>query len=716
MEFRRVWTLNGPNYWANCPVVEILVDLGAWRDQSSEQIPGFNDRLKSWLPTLIEHRCSVGERGGFFQRLERGTYLAHILEHVALELQNLSGSHCGFGRARELDEDGVYRVAIQFEEESLVRACIDAARELLMAAVEQRPFDVEQLLLRLRELACDVRLGPSTSAIVRAAKTRGIPVRRLNSASLVQLGQGAKSRRICTAETDRTSAIAEAVAQDKDLTRILLRSAGVPVPMGEPVHSPEHAWKVAQELGLPVVLKPQFGNHGRGVMTDLRTQEQVERAYATAREESRHLMVEQFIPGVDHRVLVIGNRMIAAAVRHPACVVGDGMSTIRMLVEQVNRDPRRSDGHSTVLSYIKLDAIGLEVLAEQGYDPDTVLPAGTMALIRRNGNLSTGGTATDVTDRVHPEVAARAIEAARIVGLDIAGVDVVATDISRSLEEQRGAIVEVNAGPGLRMHLEPTEGSPRPVGDAIIEMLFAKGETGRIPTVAVTGMNGRETITRLVAHLLQATGRMVGVVNSHGTFLGKRHLFGLEGSYSSAARSLLLNPLLEAAVFAVEPEFVYREGLGFDRCDVGIVTKLGTETSLELLGLDTLEQRLRLDRCVVDVVLPSGAAVLSADDPLVVAMAKACKGSVIFFSQDAHSPVIVEHRAAGGRAVVLRDGVFILATGSEELRLLTLLDVPFVHTSPEPVQMEIILAGIAAGWSLQMPAEALRLALSLFTA
>ncbi len=716
MEFRRVWTLNGPNYWANYPVLEAVVDLGALRDRSSEMIPGFNDRLQSWLPSLVEHRCSVGERGGFFQRLERGTYLAHILEHVALELQTLAGSHCGFGRARELDEDGVYRVAIQFEEESLARACLDAGQQLLLAAVSGQPYDVAQKLRDLRELAYDVRLGPSTHAIVRAAKARGIPVRRLNQESLVQLGQGAKSRRICTAETDRTSAIAEAVAQDKELTRTLLRSAGLPVPNGRTVSSAEVAWEVAQELGLPVVVKPQFGNHGRGVQTDLQTREQVLRAYATAREESPHLMVEQFIEGVDHRILVIGDRMIAAAVRHPAHVVGDGSSTVRELVEQVNRDPRRSAGHSTVLSLIKLDAIGLEVLAEQGHTPDSVLPAGCLALIRRNGNLSTGGTATDVTDRVHPEVAVRAVEAARIVGLDIAGVDVVASDISRSLEEQRGAIVEVNAGPGLRMHIEPTEGLPRPVGDAIVELLFPKGETGRIPIAAITGTHGRATTSRLVAHLLKSTGKTVGVVNSSGTALGDRQLASSDRSDAVAARALLLNPSLEAAVFAVDAASIAREGLGFDRCDVGIVTNLGPESALDLCGLDSVEQRVRLDRCVVDVVLPTGTAVLNADDRLVAEMAPKCKGSVVYFSRDSQSAVVFEHRAGGGRAVVVRDGVFVLATGTDEVRLMTVLEVPYVHTAADAIQIENVLAGIAAGWSLNIPLESLRLSLHLFVA
>ncbi|MFM9066911.1 MAG: cyanophycin synthetase family protein, partial [Planctomycetota bacterium] len=522
MEFRRIWTLRGPNYWANFPVLEAEVDLGDWKDRSSDEIPGFNSRLKTWLPSLIEHRCSVGERGGFFQRLERGTYLAHILEHVALELQALAGSDCGYGRARELEQEGVYHVALQFEEEDLGRACLEAGRELCLAAALDQPFDVAATIARLKELSYDVRLGPSTRAIVRAAKARGIPHRRLNRDSLVQLGHGARARRICTAESDQTSAIAETVAQDKELTRSLLRAVGVPVPQGRPVSDAEDAWLAAQQLGLPVVVKPRDGNHGRGVATNLSTRPQVEKAYAAAREESRNIMVEQFIEGLDHRLLVINGQLIAAAIRDPAHVIGDGEHTVAELVALVNQDPRRSDGHSTSLSYIKLDTIGLEVLAEEGFTPHSVPPKGHKVLIRRNGNLSTGGTATDVTDRVHPEVARRAIEAARVIGLDIAGVDVVAVDISRSLEEQRAGVVEVNAGPGLRMHIEPTAGSSRPVGEAIVQMLFGEQQDGRLPTIGVSGLRGATTAVRHLAACLQAAGRVVGRVDPAGLHVGDR--------------------------------------------------------------------------------------------------------------------------------------------------------------------------------------------------
>ena len=369
-----------------------------------------------------------------------------------------------------------------------------------------------------------MQLGPSTAAIVAAAKARGIPFRRLNSGSLIQLGQGARQRRILTAETDRTSAIAESIAQDKDLTRSLLRAVGVPVPEGRPVVDAEDAWAAAREIDAPVVVKPRYGNQGRGVATDLTTREQVMAAFANAREEGDSVVVERFAPGVDYRVLVVGRRVVAASRRDPAQVVGDGRRTIAALVEEVNRDPRRAHYHATALSKIVLDPIALGVLEEQGYRPDSVPPAGMRVLVRRNANLSTGGTATDVTDEVHPDVAARAIDAARVIGLDIAGVDIVARDISRPMEEQGGVVVEVNAGPGLRMHLHPSAGSPRPVGEAIITMMFPEGQNGRIPLVAVTGVNGKTTTTRLIAHIFRATGKTIGMTCSDGIYIDGRRI------------------------------------------------------------------------------------------------------------------------------------------------------------------------------------------------
>ncbi len=612
MDIRKVLVLRGPNYWANFPVLEAWVDLGPLKDSPSDELPGFNDRLMAWLPTMIEHRCSIGERGGFFERLRRGTYQAHILEHVALELQSLAGDEVGFGRTRETAEEGVYKVALEYLEEAVGKAALEAARDLCLAAVYDKPFDVAESIRQLRALAQQSRLGPSTKSIVEAALARGIPARRLNTGSLVQLGYGARSRRILAAETDRTGAIAESIAQDKELTRTLLRAVGVPVPEGRAVESAADAWAAAEEIGLPVVVKPQFGNQGRGVATNLSAKEQVLAAYDAARQEESTIVVEQFAPGGDYRLLVVGDKVVAAARREPAQVIGDASHTVEELVRLANEDPRRGEDHATALSKIFLDAVALQVLADQGLTPTSIPANDVRVLIRRNANLSTGGTATDVTDLVHPDVAARAIDAARIVGLDIAGVDVVAIDISSPLESQRGVIVEVNAAPGLRMHLEPSVGKSRPVGEAVVGTLFAPGENGRIPIVAVTGVNGKTTTTRFISHILQGTGRRVGMTCTEGIFIDGRRIQTGDCSGPQSAQNILLNPAVDAAVLETARGGILRAGLGFDRCDVAVVTNIGEGDHLGLADINTLDKLARVKRTIVEALAPSGAAVLNA--------------------------------------------------------------------------------------------------------
>jgi cyanophycin synthetase len=716
MEFRRVLALRGPNIWADFPVLEAWVDLGELKDRPSNEIPGFNDRLMTWLPTMIEHRCSIGERGGFFERLRRGTYPAHILEHVTLELQTLAGTPVGFGKARETSEEGVYRVIVRYQEENVGRECLAAARELLLAAIHDRPFDVPAMIDRLRDFAQDECLGPSTRSIVDAARARGIPVRRLNAWSLVQLGYGARQRRIQAAETDRTGAIAEGIAQDKEMTRTLLQAVGVPVPVGRRVSDAEDAWAAACEIGVPVVVKPQDGNQGRGVATNLQTREQVLTAYAAAREESRSVIVERFAPGHDYRLLVVSGKVVAAARREPAQVVGDGARTIAELVEQVNLDPRRGDHHATSLSKIRLDAISLAVLSDQGFTPQSVPPAGKTVLIRRNGNLSTGGTAIDVTERIHPEVAARAVEAAAMVGLDVAGVDVVATDVTRPLEEQRGVVVEVNAAPGLRMHLEPSAGVARPVGEAIVATLFAPGENGRIPIVGVTGVNGKTTTARFIAHILKGTGRRVAMTCTDGIFIDDRRVDREDCSGPQSARAVLLNPAVEMAVFETARGGILREGLGFDRCDVAVVTNIGEGDHLGLADVQTIEELAAVKRCLVEAVSPQGTAVLNASDPLVVAMAEHCPGRIALFAAGGDLPAIIEHRGRGGRAVFVRHNTVVLAEAGREEPLVALERVPLTRGGRIAFQVENALASIAAAWSLGVATETIRARVESFAA
>lgn len=700
MEFQHIWVLRGANVWARCSVLEVELNLKDDCAVTEERLVAATNRLRMELPSLSRRPAAAD--------------LPALLRDVTLELQNLAGSPVTFGLVRPPGSDSFFRVVVEYEEEELGRACLDTARQLCLDALHDRPFPCADELSRLRELANDVRLGPSTAAIVRTARGRGIPVQRLYSGSLVQLGHAALQRRICTAETDATSALAETIAQDKQLTRFLLQAVGVPVPEGRPVTDADDAWKAAEEIGVPVVVKPQYGNHGRGVATNLTTREQVVRAYAAAREEGSSILVESYIPGDDYRLLVIGGRLVAAALREPAHVIGDGRSTITQLVAEVNRDPRRSDGHSTVLSFIKLDAVGLAVLSEQGYTPDSVPPSGQRVLIRRNGNLSTGGTATDVTDRVHPETAARALEAARAIGLDIAGVDVVAVDISRPLEGQRGAVVEVNAGPGLRMHLEPSAGTPRPVGEAIVSMLFAEGQTGRIPLIAVTGVNGKTTTTRLIAHLLRQRENGVALTCTDGIYLDDRRLRGNDCSGPRSARAVLLNPNVRVAVLETARGGILRQGLGFDRCDVAVVTNIGDGDHLSTHGIETVEGLARVKRTVVENVAPNGVAVLNAADPLVADMAGHCPGRVLFFAVDANHPLLVAHRARGERTVFARNGQIVFAEGQREEASIALEQVPLTHGGRVRFQVENVLAACAAVWSINLPFDAIRTGLGTF--
>lgn len=718
MEFRRIWTLRGPNLWARFPVFEVELDLG-----ESRTSPGFHERLSAWLPEFAEGHSITTELS-----------LTEVFERLALWLQVHSGSDVKYSTTRTAtnpDQKATpfFRVIVEYEEELLARPCIDAARDICLAALREEPYDVAGTLRTLRDKAHEVRLGPSTAAIVRAARKRGIPVQRMNEGSLVQLGYGARQHRICAAETDRTSAIAEAIAQDKQLTRSLLRTAGVPVPYGRPVNDAEDAWAAAQELGGPVVVKPRYGNHGRGVATNLSTREQVIQAYNAAREESSYIVVETYAPGVDYRALVIGGKLIAVALREPAHVIGDGVSTINQLIEQTNRDPRRSDGHATVLSYIKIDTVALGVLGEQSMTPDSIPPAGQKVLIRRNANLSTGGTATDVTDQVHPQVALRVVDATLAVGLDIAGVDVVVEDISKPLEPQHGVIVEVNAGPGLRMHLEPSAGKPRPVGEAVVDTLFRPGQTGRIPIVAVTGVNGKTTTTRLIAHILRqlrgahpvlapqgTTGLTVGMTCTDGTYINGRRTETRDCSGPQSARAVLMSPRIDVAVLEKARGGILREGLGFDFCDVGVVTNIGAGDHLGLRGIETLDELARVKRVVVEAVAPTGTAVLNADDPLVVAMAAHCPGKITYFGQDEQNPVLAAHRRSGHQVIFIRKGEMVLAAGDREEIVISIDSVPATHQGRVGFQIDNVLAAVAAAWALQIPLETIRTGLQSFSA
>ncbi len=702
IDFINMVHLRGPNIWAYRPVVEALVDIGDLEDYPSNVIPGFYERLSAWLPTLVEHRCSVGERGGFLQRVRRGTWPGHILEHVALELQSLAGMPGGLGRARETPVRGVYKVIIRAWHEPLARAALYAGRDLVMAAIEDRPYDVQAVVDELRELADSLNLGPSTACIVDAADDRDIPAIRLSEANLLQLGYGANQRRIWTAETSRTSAIAEGISRNKDLTRQLLNACGVPVPQGRMVESADEAWEAAESIGLPVVVKPSDGNHGRGVFTNLTTRAEVDAAYAIAVDEGSGVIVERFIEGDEHRLLVVGGRVIAAARGEVAQVVGDGRSTIRELIEsQINSDPRRGNDEDHPLNVVRLDSAARLELARQGMDGDTVPPAGVEVVIQRNGNVS-----HDVTDLVHPEVAEQVSLAARVVGLDIAGVDLVTRDISRPLDEQGGAIVEVNAGPGLLMHLKPASGTPRPVGRAIVDDLFPGSDDGRIPVVGITGSTGKTGVARLVAHLLQLAGRSVGLACSDGLFFGRRRVEAGDCAHWEAGRRVLLNPAVQAAVIENGASAILGEGLSYDRCRIGVVTSIDPARTWPEFHMTEPEQLRQVYRTQVDVVLPDGAAVLNADDPMVAELAPLCDGAVVFYGLREAAPALAAHLADGGRAVLARGQDIVLAEGGIEIPVLARGELPAGGADEDLLSQ--ILAALAAAWALGIDVDMMR--------
>jgi cyanophycin synthetase len=654
-----------------------------------EQVERVFEHLRSLLPRME----GAGGLAGADQSTTAGppAGLAWAFGRLALALQRRVG--CPVEVAFVRPSLPVFRVAVQYEEEALGVACLLAARRLCLASLRgEEPVQPDTELASLRELAHEVRLGPSTVAIVRAARRQSIPAFRLNDGNLVQLGQGASQRRIWTAETDRTGAIAEVVAQDKNLTRQLLRGVGVPVPEGRPVRDPDDAWTAAEEIGVPVVVKPRHGNHGRGVTTNLLTREQVMRAFAAAREHGEEIVVERFVPGSDYRLLIVGAELVAAALRQPPQVVGDGRSTVSELVADLNRDPRRSDGHATSLSLVKLDAIALAVLAEQGQGPDSVPGDGETILIRRNANLSSGGTATDVTDRVHPQTAASAVAAARAVGLDIAGVDVVAPAIDQPLQQSGGAVIEVNAGPGLRMHLDPSAGTPRPVGKAIVRMLFPAGASGRIPLTALLGDTGRTA--QVLAHILASGGYLVGLAGAGGLTVGGRQVDARDSSDWQGTRAVLRNPRITAGVLEVAPSAILHEGLGFDRCDVAVVMRSPGERQ---------EERARLERVLIETIAPGGSAVLDAGDPGVAELASACPGSVVYYA-GTENEIVAAHLARAGRAVLAQKGQVVLARGS----------MREVVVPAEGLRIEDALASAGAAWALDLPVETIRAGLASF--
>jgi cyanophycin synthetase len=673
-------------------------------EESIAALPGFETRLRTRFPQ-ISQLAPTGH--------DETVPMAQVLELAALGLQAQAGCPVTFSRSTATVEPGVYQVVVEYTEEAVGRLALELAQKLCEAARDDSEFDLDAALEQLRELDEDVRLGPSTGSIVDAAVARGIPYRRLTEGSLVMFGWGSRQRRIQAAEMDCTGAIAESIAQDKELTKKLLDAAGVPVPLGRTVTDPEDAWLAAQEIGLPVVIKPKDGNQGKGVTVNVTTREQLTAGFHAAAEFRDDIMVERYLPGHDFRLLVVGDKLVAAARRDPPSVVGDGTHTVRELVEIVNKDPRRGSGHATSLTKIRFDDIALASLATQGYNAESVPPKGQRVKLRNNANLSTGGAATDVTDDVHPEVAARAIAAAKMVGLDICGVDLVCDSVLKPIEEQGGGIVEVNAAPGLRMHISPSFGKGRAVGEAIVSSMFKDGDDGRIPVVAVTGTNGKTTTVRLIAHLLTSSGLRTGMTNTDGVYIEGRRIDSGDCSGPRSARNVLLHPDVDAAVFETARGGMLREGLAFDRCQVAVVTNIGAGDHLGLNYITTLEDLAVLKRVIVQNVAPGGMAVLNAADPMVAAMADNTKGDVTFFAQDGTHPVMSMHRAKGKRAVFVEDGMLVATEGKKEHKI-ALADIPLTRGGVVGFQVENTMAAVAAAWAVGISWDAIRVGLATF--
>ncbi len=705
MELSRIRALRGPNLWTRSTAIEAIVTC-APGECRIDDVPGFEARLRARFPDIGALR-SVGQ--------EEPVPAARALEAAALHLQTQAGCPVTFSRTAPTLEAGVYQVVVEYTEEAVGRLALELAHALCEASRCDAPFDLAGALARLRELDEDVRLGPSTGAIVQAALARGIPYRRLTDGSLVQFGWGSRQRRIQAAEIDTTGAVAEQIAQDKQLTKQLLVAAGVPVPDGRPVDDVEDAWAAMCEIGGAVVVKPQDGNQGKGVAVNVVDRSHLEVAYAAAQEISSKVMIERFIPGNDFRLLVVGDQLVAAARRDSPNVIGDGARTVRELVDEINADPRRGDGHATALTKIRIDELALARLAIQGYTADSVPEKGARVVLRNNANLSTGGTATDVTDDVHPELAARAVEAAKMIGLDIGGVDVVCESVLRPLESQGGGIVEVNAAPGLRMHLSPSYGKGRPVGEAIISTMFGENHDARIPVVAVTGTNGKTTTVRLISHILARSGLRVGMTNTDGVYVNGVQTDSGDCSGPKSARNLLMHPDVDAAVLETARGGLLREGLGFDRCKVAVVTNVGKGDHLGLNFITSVDDLAVLKRVIVQNVSADGTAVLNAADPVVAAMAETCPGSVTFFARDRRLPAMARHRARGRRVVYVDDGGSIVATEGRRERRIALADLPLTRGGAIGFQVENAMAALAAAWALGLDWKAIEDGLATFT-
>ncbi|NET59310.1 MAG: cyanophycin synthetase [Symploca sp. SIO2E6] len=721
MRILRIQTLRGPNYWSirRHKLIVMRLDLEELANKPSHEIPGFYDGLVRVLPSLEEHFCSPGIRGGFLSRVRQGTMMGHIIEHVALELQELAGRQVGFGRTRETATAGVYQVVIEYSDEQAGRYATRAAVRLCRSIVDTGTYpqkELDQDLKDLRELHQDAALGPSTEALIKEAEARDMPWMALSARSMIQLGYGCYQKRIQATLSDHSGILGVELACDKEGTKLTLRDAGIPVPRGTVIQYLDDLEAAIEDLGgYPIVIKPLNGNHGRGITIDIKNWEEAEIAYDTARAISRSVIVEHYYRGNDHRVLVVNGKLVAVAERIPAHVVGNGKSTIEELIEETNRHPNRGEGHDNVLTKIIIDHTSMSLLDRQGYSLDTVLRTGERCYLRATANLSTGGIAIDRTDDIHPDNIWLAERVAKIIGLDIAGIDIVTPDITKPLRQVDGVIVEVNAAPGFRMHVCPSQGLPRNVAAPVMDMLFPPGQPSRIPIVAITGTNGKTTTTRLIAHIYRQTQQIVGYTTTDGIYIDEHLVEKGDTTGPQSAQVILKDPTVEVAVLETARGGILRSGLAFDHCDVGVILNVAAD-HLGIGDIDTIEQMAALKGVVAESVSPNGYAILNADDPLVTAMAKQVKGHVAYFSMNPENEVVQDHRRQGGLAAVYENGYLSILRGDWVLRIEEAVHLPVTMSGLAPFMIANALAASLAAFAQGVPIEAIRAALTTFRA
>ncbi|MBX3244553.1 MAG: cyanophycin synthetase [Acidobacteria bacterium] len=722
MEILEIRTLRGPNYWSGYwkKLIIMRLDIGDYEERPTDKIEGFYGRMNEVLPSLLTHGCSYGEEGGFLRRVQEGTWAGHVIEHFALEMQTLAGMDTGYGRTRETDERGVYNVVFSYHEEEVGRYAARASVRLFTALAENTPIDEIKTELaddirRMREIRQDVRFGPSTGSLVEEASGRGIPYIRLNDQSLVQLGYGVHQKRIQATTTANTNMIAVDIAGNKHATKELLGDMGVPVPKGYRIRLEEDLEETLERVGFPAVIKPLDGNHGKGATIGINSLEEAQVAWEKAKEYSRWVIVEQMLVGSDFRALVVNNRLIAVAKRLPAHVVGDGKLSIQELIDKENEDPRRGYGHENVLTEIEVDSQTLRCVAKAGYTLETVLPKGETLFLKTTANISTGGTAIDVTDEVHPENVFLFERIAKIIGLDVAGIDIMAPNVSEPLRENGGGIIEVNAAPGFRMHLAPSEGIGRNVAEHVIDMLFPTGTPARIPIFAITGTNGKTTTTRLIAHILRNSGRTVGFTTTDGTYIGNQRIVQGDNTGPVSAQLVLKDPTVDVAVLETARGGIIRSGLGFDHADIGVVLNVASD-HLGLKDVNTLEDLARVKSVVPRAVGKNGWAILNAEDELVYKMRDLVDGKVVCFSMDEDHPNIKRRAERGRVSCVYENGYVTILKGKWKVRVEKVVNIPLTYGGRAEFMIQNVLAATLACFVHGVTIEDIRVGLTTFNA